>query len=227
LEKKEGTLRILRATPAFSGLASPRILLGTATTVLSGTISAGSGNYVVSPTGNVDVSLNGVTQAAAIQPNGTFSATFATSSLPVSPGLTITYTYVGDENFNPAAPGAGTLKVAYDFRGFFQPVGNNGVYNKAKAGSAIPVKFSLSGNQGMDIFQAGSPSVGSQSCTAAPSDVVEETVTANVSGLTYDATADQYIYVWKTQSAYAPSCKKFVLITKDGERHEALFQFTK
>jgi len=29
--------------------------------------------------------------------------------------------------------------------------------NSAKAGSAIPIKFSLNGDQGLDIFQTGYP----------------------------------------------------------------------
>ena len=33
-----------------------------------------------------------------------------------------------------------------DFSGFFQPVDNPPVFNKVKAGQAIPVKFSLQGN---------------------------------------------------------------------------------
>jgi Domain of unknown function (DUF4082) len=40
----------------------------------------------------------------------------------------------------------------YNFSGFFQPVNNMPTLNVAKAGSAIPVKFSLGGDQGLDIF---------------------------------------------------------------------------
>lgn len=227
ITKNAGTFEVTRTTPAFSALVSPRILVGTSTVTLSGIISAGSGGNVVHPPGNVGITLNGVTQQAAIQADGAFSTTFAVNALPVSSGHAIAYAYGGDANFNQAATGAGTLKVVYDFKGFFQPVDNNGVYNRANAGRAIPIKFSLSGNQGLDILQAGSPSVGRQSCTAGPTDAIEETVTASSSGLTYDATSDQYTYVWKTQSNYANSCQKFVLLTRDGERHEALFQFTK
>ena len=35
--------------------------------------------------------------------------------------------------------------VLYGFAGFFQPIDNDGMFNKAKAGSSIPVKFSLDG----------------------------------------------------------------------------------
>ena len=44
----------------------------------------------------------------------------------------------------------------YSFNGFFQPV-DNLLLNVAKAGSAIPVKFSLGGNVGLGIFRADLP----------------------------------------------------------------------
>ncbi|MBO0884425.1 MAG: DUF4082 domain-containing protein, partial [Mycobacterium sp.] len=67
----------------------------------------------------------------------------------------------------------------YNFSGFSQPVDNVPTINIAKAGSAIPVKFSLGGNQGLDIFQVGYPHVTGVSCsTGAPLDAIESTVTA-------------------------------------------------
>ena len=119
--------------------------------------------------------------------------------------------------------------VHYRFSGFFQPVDNPTTVNRVKAGSAVPVKFSLGGNQGTGIFQSGlAPTVAVMSCgTGTSTDSIEETVTANSSGLTYDAVTNQYNYVWKTQASYASSCRKLVMILKDGTRPEAHFQFTK
>ena len=45
-----------------------------------------------------------------------------------------------------------TYEVIYDFSGFFSPVDNPDVLNQVKAGSTIPVKFGLGGDQGLDIF---------------------------------------------------------------------------
>jgi len=42
-----------------------------------------------------------------------------------------------------------------NFSGFFQPVDNLPTLNLVKAGSAIPVKFSLGGNKALSIFAAG------------------------------------------------------------------------
>ncbi len=116
------------------------------------------------------------------------------------------------------------ISVIYNWTGFFRPVDNLPTYNAAKAGSAIPVKFSLSGYQGLDIFAAGYPRsidipCGSTDLFAA----IDETVTAGGSSLSYDA--DQYIYVWKTEKAWAGTCRQLVVKLIDGTYHRANFTF--
>jgi hypothetical protein len=97
-----------------------------------------------------------------------------------------------------------------------------------KAGSAVPVKFSLGSDQGLSILAAGSPSSQKITCDAgAPVDGIEETVTAGASSLSYDATSDQYIYVWKTDKAWAASCHQLTVTLIDGTSHTAKFTFTK
>jgi hypothetical protein len=54
---------------------------------------------------------------------------------------------------------ARTYKVVYAFQGFFDPVRNPPALNAQNAGSVIPMKFSLGGNQGLNIFATGSPQV--------------------------------------------------------------------
>src|SRR5262249_30184519 len=104
-------------------------------------------------------------------------------------------------------------------------VDNAPVLNQVKAGSGIPVKFSLGGNQGLNIIASGYPVSQQITCdTSAPIDVVEETTTAN-QGLTYDAASGHYIYVWKTQKSWAGSCRQFTLRLTDGTDHIALFKF--
>jgi hypothetical protein len=64
------------------------------------------------------------------------------------------------------------------------------------SGSSIPVKFSLGGNQGLAIFAAGYPVSSPIPCDASePGAVIEETVNAGGSSLSYNATTDQYSYV--------------------------------
>ena len=54
-----------------------------------------------------------------------------------------------------AGSNAATHVVIFNWSGFFQPVDNLPALNLVKAGSAIPVKFSLGGNKGLNIFAAG------------------------------------------------------------------------
>ena len=101
--------------------------------------------------------------------------------------------------------------VSYPFKGFFSPVDNEPTFNAVNSGQAIPVKFSLTGNRGLDIFASGYPKSQTIACDAsAPADGIESTLTAGSSSLSYDAGSDQYSYVWKTDKAgrarAAPSC---------------------
>ena len=120
---------------------------------------------------------------------------------------------------------------AYDFAGFFRPVDNRPTLNFAKAGSAIPVKFSLGGDQGLEIFAPGYPKSVDVNCDAlaeADVDGIETTATAGSSGLSYDAAANQYTYVWKTlKNEWANTCRVLVLRFNDPARstHSANFKF--
>ena len=132
--------------------------------------------------------------------------------------VTVYTTHASDWNFGQHRP--------YAFTGFFSPVNNRPTLNTAKAGSAIPVKFSLAGNQGLAIFARANPTSQKVACdSAAPLDAIEQTVTANASSLIYDQASGQYSYVWKTQSGWAGSCRQLVLVLNDGRSHTAEFQF--
>ena len=118
------------------------------------------------------------------------------------------------------------VRVSYDFTGFYQPV-DNGEWNGAKAGRAIPVKFSLGGDQGLEIINDGFPKATPIQCpnSSTPVDPIEETVTAGGSSLSYDASADQYVYSWKTKKSWADKCYRFELGLNDGTSHTFDVQF--
>ena len=134
-------------------------------------------------------------------------------------------------------------EVDYDWAGFFSPLNRTGtdgyVLNKTKAGSAIPVKFSLDGDQGLSIFETGDPSTTSDNSPSsqkincntqeATVDPVEQTVSAGSSSLSYDALTDTYTYVWKTNKAWGSpaTCRRLDVTLVDGETYSAYFQFTK
>jgi Tol biopolymer transport system component len=116
--------------------------------------------------------------------------------------------------------------VVYDFQGFFQPIDNFPLLNIVTAGSAIPVKFSLGGNHGLAVFEAGYPASSPIACDATqPGTVIEGTVNAGSSSLSYDAASGQYTYVWKTEKSWQGTCRMFVVRLKDGTERLAKFRF--
>jgi len=119
--------------------------------------------------------------------------------------------------------------IYYDWTGFFPPVDTLPMWNAAKAGSAIPVKFSLNGDQGLEIFAAGYPTSLEIPCGDSTTlfDSIDEIVTAGKSSLSYDTDAGQYIYVWKTEKAWANTCRQLVVKLIDGTYHRANFKFKK
>jgi hypothetical protein len=118
------------------------------------------------------------------------------------------------------------VTVHYLFTGFFSPISNLPVLNTVNAGRSIPIKFSLSGDKGLDIFAAGYPASGQITCNSNdPVVEVEGTGTAGSSSLAYDAGSDRYNYVWKTESSWANTCRQLVVKLNDGTEHRANFKF--
>lgn len=152
---------------------------------------------------------------------------------PVASGDAIDTGSVGAKSFRVDAASAGgssfvehAYSVVYDWSGFFRPVDNGGVLNVVKAGSSVPMKFSLAGDQGLGIISEAKSRV--INCeTSAAQDQLENTATAGQSGLSYDGAIDQYNYVWKTDKVWATSCREFSLKLNDGTVHTALFKFSK
>lgn len=116
--------------------------------------------------------------------------------------------------------------LPYNFTGFFAPIENPPTFNEMKAGQAAPVKFSLGGDQGLNIFATGSPSSVQISCsTSDPIATVEETETAGQSSLSYDAASDRYKYTWKTENSWKNTCRQLTVTLRDGTVHTAKFKF--
>jgi hypothetical protein len=118
--------------------------------------------------------------------------------------------------------------LTYNWSGFYQPVDNPPIVNAVKAGIGVPVKFSLTGYQGLDIMAAGPPGSATIPCDNTTTvDDLTETGTVGSSSLTYDAVTDEYIYMWKTDKAWAGTCRQLRVSLKDGSVHVANFKFTK
>jgi hypothetical protein len=172
----------------------------------------------------------GSVPAAGCSTNDALSgvATNATLSVSGGPVGSVTASCNGAlDNAGNSGAASATYSVIYSWSGFFQPIDNNGVFNVVNAGRTIPVKFSLGGDQGLAILAAGSPSSTVVACPASATvDTLEETTTAT-SGLRYDASANQYIYNWKTLTSYAGTCRRLTVTLVDGTTHTALFKFTR
>jgi hypothetical protein len=121
-------------------------------------------------------------------------------------------------------PGWVQVGPVYTFSGFFSPVDNAPVVNTAKAGSALPIKFSLGGDYGLNIFTSAGPTFTTGSCTGGTEDPVT-VVAASNSGLTYDATSGVYTYTWKAAKDLAGKCGSFSLNLNDGSTHTVLVKF--
>ena len=139
---------------------------------------------------------------------------------------TVAADQAGTDAYEAAPRVTRTVAVRYAWTGFFAPVSNPPTVNVMNAGRAVPLKFALGGDQGLAILAAGSPSSQRVACAGgAPTGTVDQTVTAGSSTLAYDATTGQYTYVWKTERAWAGSCRRLTLTLADGSAHTALFQF--
>jgi hypothetical protein len=114
--------------------------------------------------------------------------------------------------------------VAYGFGGFLAPIHNLPYLNIVAAGSTVPIKFSLGGNQGLSIFAAGSPSSQAINCNAtAPTDNVPTSASGG-SSLSYDSATGLYTYPWKTDRSWR-GCRQLIVTFKDGTTHVANFKF--
>lgn len=132
----------------------------------------------------------------------------------------------GGEGF--AAADTKVTVTKYDFTGFFKPVVPGPGVTGAKAGSAVPMKFSLGGDFGLGILAAASPSSAAAACTTgAAESAADPASTPGSSSLAYDPITATYSYVWKTSKDWAGTCRVFTLKLDDGTAHSATFQFTK
>jgi CSLREA domain-containing protein len=172
---------------------------------------------------------------AGLVPNGGPTATIALlSGSPaidvIPPGTNACGTGVTTDQRGVTRPfGAGCDVGAYeaDYRGFLPPI-NNVRTTPIHPGKGVPVQFTFGGFRGLDIFAPGSPNSVRISCplSAGTGDVLLTDTPGN-SGLSYDATTDTYTYVWKTDKAWAGTCRRLVVSFGDGSVRTADFVFTR
>jgi hypothetical protein len=110
--------------------------------------------------------------------------------------------------------------VTYDFSGFFAPVSAFPTVNPVKAGEGVPIKFSLHGNEGSDIFALASPAW-------APCDSPTTNSTIAPGTLSYNTSLDRYTFLAVTDKSWAGSCKDLRIRLRDGTTQRERFVFNK
>jgi hypothetical protein len=206
-----GTLTILPATPTIIWPAPASISAGTA-------LGAAQLNATAAGVGGISL-------------DGTFVYTPAagTSLTPGTHVLAVEFTPSGLNYTGNAATVSIDVSLAVSalhFRGFFKPVRNPPVFNRVRAGQAVPLRFTVDGYRGTTVLKAGSPTSSPISCQAVRSEnIVDETEPANHGGLRQDGARFKFKYIWKTDPSWAGTCRKLVLTLVDGSSYEALFRF--
>jgi hypothetical protein len=233
------TVNPVNDAPSFTKGANQTVLENSGAHTVPGwatSISAGPANesgqavdFIVSANNTALFSV-----PPAVSPTGTLTYTLAPNTIGTATVSVQIHDDGGTANggVNTSAVQTFTIDVNYNFDGFRSPVDNLPTWNTVKAGSSIPVKFSLSGFKGMNIFAlngvpVSAPSSAKINCDTGSADALEEVGTAGSSGLNYDSTIDQYNYLWKSDKAWGGTCRLLTVELTDGTIHQAKFKFTK
>jgi hypothetical protein len=182
-----------------------------------------SSNAIVYATSVIADYLGKAALGAVPLPAGTYTVdAYFNGTIPLNPSITLS-----DDYYNSSSRLGLSLQIRlFNFTGFFDPVKNPPVMNQMNAGRAVPLKFSLGGNQGLNIFAANYPQSRRIACdTQLPIDPVEQTTTAGSSSLSYDSATGTYTYVWKTDKAWAGTCRQVSLQFIDGQSYLLNFTF--
>lgn len=165
------------------------------------------GSFELDPGEQVDV---------IVQPDGTVEVTVLAGIVTVT---------VRGESETIETGEAATFPGGFQFTGFVAPVQNAPAVNVATAGSTVPVKFSLGGAFGLQVLAPGSPQ--SQPVVCSTLEPIAPGVAAGTTGpgLAYDEETGLYTFLWRTERAWAGSCRQFTLTLSDGTTATAQFRF--
>ncbi len=174
-----------------------------------------SGEHAIGPAG-VDASVSGLDEAASA-----LSGAIESESVGARVLTFTAFDLAGNSTSLDC-----TYNVIYDFGGFYPPVEPAPTLNAAGVGSAIPLKFSLAGDQGLEILAAGYPTAQQVDCqTLDPVGSAVATMPAGKSGLSFDPLTGWYNYVWKTDRAWKGTCRALTIELIDGTQHQAYVRF--
>jgi hypothetical protein len=119
-----------------------------------------------------------------------------------------------------------TFQVQYSFTGFFSPIENPPALNSANAGSAVPVKFVITGGSGLSIVLGGSPMSQQIDCeTRALLGSAEPIDTPGSSGFVFQPAESAYHANWKTEKEWEGTCRQLTVSLDDATQYTAYFSF--
>jgi hypothetical protein len=212
------------ATDAAGNAATPVTRTVTVVDTTKPVLSCPANVVVYLPLNSTDVSMPVSFPAPTATDSCDMSVPTTTSHVSGSvfnAGTTIVTATATDDSGNSSSCSF-SVTVLYNFTGFFSPI-DNAALNQANAGRTIPIKFSLSGNKGLNIFAANFPASHQIACGSETVNDVQDATTDSNSGLSYSP--DQYHYNWKTNGAWAGTCRELVVKLNDGSTHTARFKF--
>ena len=185
-------------------------------------------------TGLVEIELDGGLTIVSIPAGAAAEVTDTPNGALVANVVGGNVTVVVDGVSTVVAPGSPPRAInSWKFTGFAQPVDNSTppttiVLNAAKAGRAIPLKWHVDTAAGTPVTTATTAivSVENFQCgLASTTDDIEQTA-AGESGL-QNLGSGNYQLNWKSNTAWAGSCKIMHLDLGDGIMHDAYFKFAK
>jgi hypothetical protein len=139
---------------------------------------------------------------------GTYSFTVtATDTFGRTAVVTSRYTLVPGIAFLPPLLGGRVLNIV------------------AKAGSTLPVRFSLLSNQGLDVFDPGYPRSQQVAC---PTGLIQHPVELEGTtpvGVKYDARTTLYTYGFRTDPTWAGTCRELTVKFRHGSVRKIQLRF--
>jgi hypothetical protein len=172
---------------------------------------------ILAPTDGAEYHVGEAITASYFCHDAIDGARIACKATPVEtePG---THTFRVDTNDSSgnAASATTTYFVHYEFGGFYAPLVAKPGSVTLRAGDAVPVKFSLRGDHGLDVVAR----------TAwRPCSVTTNDSSPAFGSLTYNSGPDRYAFMWATEKEWSGSCKEFMLTLRDGTTHGAYVGF--
>jgi YVTN family beta-propeller protein len=112
-------------------------------------------------------------------------------------------------------------KPDFTFEGFVGPVHDGSV---VRAGSVVPIAFSLGGDHGLDVLADGSPSSVQVDCRH-PGYPTGGRPAQSEDSLQFDKKTRVYTFAWQTRSSWAGTCRALVLTLSDGSVERLVVNF--